>query len=93
VAQVWYRARDLAEALRVLEARRPVLVSGGTDLFAWAVGARQCFLRLDQRGGTDISIVSAAVVLEVEDGRIRRASIAVGAAGPVPFGSPRWTPA
>ncbi len=55
---------------------------------AWAMGARQCFLRLDQRGGTDISIVSAAVVLAVEEGRIQRASIAVGAAAPVPLRLP-----
>ncbi|MCL6517566.1 FAD binding domain-containing protein [Alicyclobacillus sp.] len=55
---------------------------------SWAVGMRQVFLRLDQRGGTDISLVSAAVALRVEDDRVRQASIAVGAAGPVPLRLP-----
>lgn len=49
------------------------------------LGAIQTFLRFDQRSGSDISLVSAAVVLRMEEGRVAEAKIAVGAAHPVPL--------
>ncbi|MCL6452973.1 MAG: FAD binding domain-containing protein [Alicyclobacillus sp.] len=55
---------------------------------ARVLGRPQQFLRLDQRGGTDISLVSAAAVAQVDEGRVSFAQVAVGAANPVPFSLP-----
>jgi carbon-monoxide dehydrogenase medium subunit len=41
--------------------------------------------RIDLRRSVDIAIVSASAALDVVDGRVRAARIAVGAARPVPF--------
>ncbi|WP_206922472.1 FAD binding domain-containing protein [Alicyclobacillus suci] len=49
--------------------------------------APQTFLRLDQRGGTDISLVSVAVVAKV-DRQASHVNIVVGAASPKPFSVP-----
>jgi carbon-monoxide dehydrogenase medium subunit len=54
----------------------------------------QIFLRHDQRGATDISIVSVAFVVNGHRDRIEWANAAVGAANPTPFTVPeqeeRW---
>ncbi|MDF2668962.1 MAG: hypothetical protein K0R67_1268 [Paenibacillus sp.] len=48
----------------------------------------QVFLRHDQRGATDISIVSVALILKGNREQIEWASAAVGAANPVPLTLP-----
>lgn len=52
------------------------------------LGKPQLFLRLDQRGGTDISLVSVAAVMHLEEKGVEWAKLAVGAANPVPFSLP-----
>jgi thioredoxin reductase len=47
-------------------------------------GARQGFSKFRLRNAIDFAIVSAAWVLDVRDGKIRDASIVLGAVGPVP---------
>ncbi|MCM3712540.1 FAD binding domain-containing protein [Alkalihalobacillus oceani] len=47
-------------------------------------GLPQTFLRHDQRGGTDISLVSVAVVLEESSRRVNWLNVAVGAANGKP---------
>lgn len=52
------------------------------------LGEPQTFLRLDQRGGTDISLISVAAVVHLEECDVEWAKLAVGAANPVPFSLP-----
>ncbi|TDF92020.1 FAD binding domain-containing protein [Paenibacillus piri] len=48
----------------------------------------QIFLRHDQRGATDISIVSVALIVKGSRDQVEWASAAVGAANPVPYTLP-----
>lgn len=55
---------------------------------AGVLNTRQSFLRHDQRGGTDISLVSVAMTLHKNSGETLGVRIAVGAASPVPYSLP-----
>jgi xanthine dehydrogenase YagS FAD-binding subunit len=54
-----------------------------------ATGERSHYLKLRDRASFEFALVSAAVVVAVEDGRIRRARVAMGGVGTKPW----WLPA
>ena len=51
---------------------------------AWREGRRSAFLKFRIRQSIDFPVVCAAVSFRVDDGRIRDARVALGAAAPVP---------
>lgn len=69
-------------------AKRPDELIATITIPAASLETASAFVRLDQRGATDISIVSAAVALAVDGNDIAWGRVAVGAAHPVPLTLP-----
>ena len=88
--------RDIPIAEFLLGPRRTALQPGelivSVHVPARMLDVPQAFLRHDQRGATDISIVSAALIGEGDSKSVDWASAAVGAAHPVPLTAPDLEP-
>jgi xanthine dehydrogenase YagS FAD-binding subunit len=51
-------------------------------------GTRSCYLKLRDRASYEFALSSAAVVVQVNDGKIQKAKIALGGVGTIPWRSP-----
>lgn len=80
IAELWTgpRRTALGRGELLVEVRVPAAAA------AWASAYR----RIELRKSVDIALVNASVALDVVDGVVRTARVAVGAAGPVPFRVP-----
>jgi xanthine dehydrogenase YagS FAD-binding subunit len=54
-----------------------------------AEGTRSCYVKLRDRASYEFALASAAVVLQMQDGRIEKAGIALGGVGTRPWHSPQ----